>query len=381
MSIVSLEFSDSSWQLNETHFSALNVLVGVSGTGKTRTLNALRMLRRVGLKGARNVPSFFWKMQFSIEGHSYQWKGEIQSKSEETIWSDRSHWNDEKQNENAIFLNEYIKKDGVMLVERDHSTGVFLFKDAVLPTLKWTESAITLLADESDLKPLQNTLQCIVSSDESPMWYFSFSPFPHFIGESLSELQSATQLPLVVRAKELQDRYSDRFNEIKSDFIDTFPFVEDVRIVSVQEYFPQKKNTPFDIWTIAVKERDVQEWIAGNDLSTGMLRTLKLFLELALVPKGTLFLIDEFENSLGINCLPQVADIVNRRQGDIQFILTSHHPYVINNIPWTAWKLVTRQGSVVTIRNASEIPALQTSSSLDRFYLLINTPEYQEGIL
>ncbi|MBF0462850.1 MAG: ATP-binding protein [Magnetococcales bacterium] len=374
MSIVSLRFSSGSWQLNETHFNNLNLLVGISGAGKTKTLQAFHTLREAGLKGARNTPSCRWAMQFRIDEHSYLWKGEILSNSEEEDWSFG------EPNENAVFLNEHIERDGIVLVDRDHASGKFLFNNEALPKLKWTESAITLLAGEDDLTPLKNALQCIISSDRAPSWHYETQPPtpPHW--ESLTELQSATQFPWVIRAKELQDKYPDHFNEIKSYFIEIFQFVEDVQIVNIKKNFHGNGIIPFDIWTVAIKEKDVDRWIVGPNLSTGMFRTLKLLLELALVPKGTLFLVDEFENSLGINCLPQVVEMVNRRQGEIQFILTSHHPYVINNIPWSAWKLVTRRGSVVTIRDVAEIPSLQTRSSLDRFYLLINAPEYQEGI-
>ncbi|MCX6056732.1 MAG: AAA family ATPase [Chloroflexi bacterium] len=321
-------------------------------------MKSLVQLRRVGLEGSNKRSSCSWEMKFLIDGHTYLWGGAIKD---------------------TFFLRECIERDGAVLVKRDHSNSSFLFNGAVLPQLKWTESAITLLANEKDLAPLHHSLRCIVSSvDHSQWWWLQYSPLE--VQQSLAELQSALDIPLLIRAKTLQDQDADMFYKIRSDFIGIFPYVENIKIVSVQEYFPQTPPIPPNLWTIAIKERNVDEWIKGGLISSGMLRTFKLLLELTLLPKGTLFLIDEFENSLGINCLSQVADIVKGRQGDIQFILTSHHPYVINNIPLSAWKLVTRHGSQVTIRNVSEIPALQTASSLDRFYQLINVPEYQEGI-
>jgi hypothetical protein len=65
----------------------------------------------------------------------------------------------------------------------------------------------------------------------------------------------------------------------------------------------------------------------------------------------------------------------------MQFILTSHHPYIINNIPWKTWQLVTRKGGYVRVTNATQIPHLQTASSMEKFIQLINLPEYEEGIL
>ncbi len=66
--------------------------------------------------------------------------------------------------------------------------------------------------------------------------------------------------------------------------------------------------------------------------------------------------------------------------GALQFILTSHHPYVINKIPIETWKIVQRAGSTVTLRSARDIPALMGRSRHDAFIRLINLPEFEGGI-
>ncbi len=63
----------------------------------------------------------------------------------------------------------------------------------------------------------------------------------------------------------------------------------------------------------------------------------------------------------GVNCMPDVVRFLNTRP-DLQFILTSHHPYVINNLPIATWKLVRRRGSIVSVTPAHDIPALQGAS-------------------
>ena len=72
---------------------------------------------------------------------------------------------------------------------------------------------------------------------------------------------------------------------------------------------------------------------------------------------------DEFENSLGVNCMGPLTDFILSRANDLQFIITSHHPYIINNIPKSYWKIVRRKGSAVRVTPASEIPALQGPSA------------------
>jgi Fe-S cluster assembly ATPase SufC len=129
------------------------------------------------------------------------------------------------------------------------------------------------------------------------------------------------------------------------------------------------KEFPF----VYIKEKGVESWIDQGDISSGMYRTIIHIAELYLSPNGSLIIIDEFENSLGINCIDAVTEDLILDQGDLQFILTSHHPYIINNIPMDYWKIVTRKGGVVTVRNAKE---LNLGKSKHQAYLqLINKLE------
>lgn len=95
--------------------------------------------------------------------------------------------------------------------------------------------------------------------------------------------------------------------------------------------------------------------------------------ELYLSPDDCVILIDEFENSLGINCLDNVTDLIlsNRKS---QFIITSHHPYVINNISPAYWKIVTRKGSLVTVKDAKDfhIPDSRQKAFIDLINVLQN---------
>ena len=103
--------------------------------------------------------------------------------------------------------------------------------------------------------------------------------------------------------------------------------------------------------TISILEKEVQTWV--TNISSGMLKTLMYISELYLSPDGCVFLIDEFENSLGVNCLDQVTELILDNQRS-QFFVTSHHPYIINNISPAFWKIVTRQQGTVTLKNASD---------------------------
>ncbi|MCI0662448.1 MAG: ATP-binding protein, partial [Acidobacteria bacterium] len=158
--------------------------------------------------------------------------------------------------------------------------------------------------------------------------------------------------------------------------------VTDVKIGKVEELLPHSiaDNTQFSGYLIlGIREKGISDWILGHLISDGMLRTLIHLYELEMLPSDSVVMVDGFEDGLGVNCLSAVTDLFLRHT-DKQFILTSHHPYVINKIPWRYWKLVTREGAEVTVKDATSVPALSEASSLDRFTRLLNLEEYAEAI-
>jgi len=58
--------------------------------------------------------------------------------------------------------------------------------------------------------------------------------------------------------------------------------------------------------------------------------------------------------------------------------LLSHHPYIINNIPWDTWQIVSKSGNKVRVRKSLNIPELNTASSLDKFTQLVNLLDGEE---
>lgn len=94
-------------------------------------------------------------------------------------------------------------------------------------------------------------------------------------------------------------------------------------------------------------------------------------------PEGSMMLIDEFENSLGVNCINVLSDLLAESR-NLQFIITSHHPYIINKVGMEHWKIVTRKGGVVTAKDAKDFGL--GKSRHEAFMQLINLDEYNEGI-
>lgn len=387
MSISSFSFKNHlrGWELNQVSFDDFNLLVGISGAGKTQILRSLQSVCQAGLQGIRGLNACSWALELSILGDRYKWSAEVSSKGE-----------------NPHFVTEAITKNGNQaLIQRNKES--FVFKGDDLPKLKNTESAITLLRDEPLLMPIYKALSRFLFSNEIPVPPFLseinffdtgrmiLGPFPDNLEEiaklraeatTLIALRERTDDLLLRRAFVLQEEFVEEFERIKEDYRDIFPTVSNLKIGLVEELAPTlaKQFSHFaESFVLGIKETGVQGWIVGGQISAGMQRTLVHLLEIALAPAGTVIVVDEFENSLGVNCLAQVTDHFLRRT-DLQFILTSHHPYVINNIPYRYWKLVSRTGSTVSVTNATDIQAINTKSSHDRFMLLLNSKEYQEGV-
>lgn len=183
----------------------------------------------------------------------------------------------------------------------------------------------------------------------------------------------ARDMPILLKLALIAGHLPNLFEKIKFKFIDIFPHVENFKIEAVED----NENPSFTRFPIQIKEKGVNDWIFQNNISSGMLKTLIHISELYLSPEGTVILIDEFENSLGINCIDVVTDLI-RENRNIQFILTSHHPYIINNIGMEHWKIVTRKGGLVTVIDAKDLNL--GKSKHQAFTQLINLEEYSEGI-
>ena len=387
MPISNFSFEDMlrGWRLNEVLFAYFNLLVGVSGAGKTKILQSLRTACQAGLEGAKGINDCRWELEINVEEDRYAWTATIST-----------------EDERAGFTAETIaKNDAQMLIERDER--LFIFNGKTLPKLKNTDSAIALLKDEPLLTPLYEALSRFAFSESMllPIWFNEapfidiekglLGPIPAPVTEidelrskatTLEALREITSTVFLCKVFVFQELFPDDFQRIKEDYMEIFPTVTDLKIGLFGEMAPAvaRRFPGFaDFYALGIKEEGVQGWTVGQQVSAGMQRTLVHLLGIALAPSGAVIMADEIENSLGVNCLPQLVDHFLRRT-DLQFILTSHHPYVINNIPWRYWKLVTRKGSEVTVRDATSIPALDSASSLEKFTQLLNLEEYAEAI-
>ncbi len=153
-------------------------------------------------------------------------------------------------------------------------------------------------------------------------------------------------------------------NEVIEEYSAIFPEVQDIDF---------REDARSKEYSICMKIGNT--WVEQRDISSGMLKTLYLLILTKTTMPEKCLLIDEFENSLGINCIDQITENITSERNDIQFIITSHHPYIINNIDINDCMVVVREGATVTAKPAIKLGI--TKSHQDSFFKLINTPEFR----
>ncbi len=386
MRIKSLMYRDthSEWELAELEFfDDLTLLVGISGVGKTRILQAVSALRRIA-QGEEDVRRWgtSWNLNFSDDQErKYQWTGELEEKGASDIPTEDDdagiYYPAAGRDEHVPhprFKREFLSVDGVTLIERDE-TGIRLNGNPT-PKLSPYESVVHLLSEEDQIAPAASCFDQILMENYSD----DNTTFRHYparlideLREKLSDINSirkasySTRIKLALAA----ESHPEILAQIVGRFTEVFPQVETVEIRRVRTRYE-------DLYQLQIKEHGVGRWIPEHKFSSGMRRTLMHLSRMLLWPDGMVVLVDEFENSLGINCINFVTEDMVRQSRRLQFIITSHHPYIINTVDVANWKIVSRNGMVVSAEKATDLGL--ESSSHESFIKLLNLPQYEAGI-
>jgi predicted ATPase len=378
MQIKKLEYSDNKykWDLAEVNFLPnLNLLVGVSGVGKTRILRAIYSLKSIANGASLNGVK--WKVCFIADNDlEYTWNGEFETR--EGIISINENPEEDEQvkliNEKLVCNNENI------LIERKGSE--IILNGNKTPKLSPFKSAIELLKQEEQIAPIKKSLDKIILADSGSfynrVWRLPISIFKKFEKASLSTLQES-DLPVPIKLSILYRTLPQEFSKIKEAFISVFQNISDVKIETIKDDdIPMALSQLLkEATTVSIKEKDIKDWI--DNISSGMLKTLMYISELYLAPENCIILIDEFENSLGVNCLDSVTELVLNNK-KLQFIITSNHPYIINNVSPAYWKIVTRKAGLVMIKNSEDfhISESRQKAFIDLIDVLENDANLEE---
>lgn len=370
MRLKSLTFTDKSRNISidNVEFSNFTLFVGASGAGKTQILQAVKTLGRICAGTInRNIE---WTAIFENNGNVYQWQGATKRLGSMPDLDDFGVFFQNDENKaNVKFLNESISKNGVVLTSRKGKSVEF--KLARMPKLADTVSVATLFKDEKDIQDIHKYCEKI---EDLGNIYPSIME-PDLKRRRFKSFESLVNSPIEIieKAHIAYSKFEKEFAEIEEAFKEIFPFVEKLSVVS-----RNKKSILGSTKIIHMKEIGIDESIPITRFSSGMVKTLMILLSIFLSPKGSVIIIDELENCLGVNCLDSVVDKLQDNNRELQAILTSHHPYIINAIDSAFWRLVTRKKGKISSRAVRD--SLSVKSKHDAFMQLMQLQEFRDGV-
>ncbi|MEH2113079.1 ATP-binding protein [Nostoc sp.] len=261
------------WQFEPIHFSELNLLVGISGVGKTQILQSIMNLRKIVRGGSLNGVE--WDIDFSSKNYEYKWNGEFETKEVDAFIID----NKEAEKNKFRINREHLSVNGKIIIERNNHE--IAFNGNKLPKLSPFESAVKILSEEEDIAPVKDGFNKVIYSDQSrgensgliydiiqSLIISNRSSSKKY--SSLEEIQESN-LPTQIKLALVHNHYPEIFQEIKQRFIDIFDQVEDIRIEPDKDKDLHKMIAEYPF--INIKEKGVSNWIIQQRISSGMFRT------------------------------------------------------------------------------------------------------------
>lgn len=377
MKIRSLSYEDleTGWKIENVEFGELNLLVGASGVGKTMILKVITKIASWVNHSVTVKDQAQWSITFEAEGQKlYTWSGktvkdikkEVSFEWEkllinETMFAQRrqdgivEHHGEALGRLNSkLSIVDLVEEDDVLLVKYEMSNIQYV--GHTIPERVKFSYEDTLKEFEQQVK----TIHKIVDLSEVDDEVFRYHLY-EYIHDPIGILYILQQYQEMV------------FNAIKEDFSEIFPTVENLFVEPISDTSRGYRLMLY------IREIGTPKPIPLEYISSGMLRTLLMLIEVHLCPNGTLLLIDEVENGLGVNCMDDIIRKLLLTYRDLQFILTSHHPYIINNIHHDNWKLVTRNGSEVVVQPINDLIDIGKSKQ-ESFIQLVQLEQFHTGI-
>jgi AAA15 family ATPase/GTPase len=357
-------------KIDTVSFNRFNVLVGISGAGKTSIIQALLAVVQI-LKG-RSAVSEEWLIKFSdCSSNLIEWSGRYSDESEV----------DEDGDEYAELLEEKVVLNGKVLLSK--SERKITYDGVELPSLDKNKSSIYLLREDLKLSEIHKALDSIIIVDSNSKSYSDprgiiainttldrrIKNEDEVIKKSINKLsQKYNEMNCRDRIYYAQIYDPKKFSDFEFCFSSIFPEVKKIKPQLISSLIAPG-NTAENEFVLLYLELDDDVVVRQGDISSGMFKSMMILSELMFGSSQSSIIIDEVENSLGINCLPDVLEEL--KMSDNQVIITTHHPRIINNIEPDYWKIVTRNNGVIVANDAAQFAT--STSNHDKFIQLINS--------
>ena len=347
----------------------ITLLVGLSGVGKTQILNAIEYSLKLAVNKNLRLEPYNTTLCFQIGEEVYVWSYRIQQDHTEDIF--------ESKEIKYFFAYEKLQNiKGDILMQRTSDTIQVTGYDKV-PTPKKDESLLVQYSEDAFVKPIISEMLKLYPIEiemdvRGAIAQESFNMFKAKIKESFKEnekqpFEKFSHLPVPLKIYITKKYYPQMYAQIFSAVKELFMEINSIDIV---------EDPDREIYMVAI---DVYgKRLLQHEISNGMLKTIYYIVELITMSNNSLVLIDEFENGLGVNCIDVLAELLLGERRDLQFVITSHHPKIINQISNKKWKIIERD--IATVKNFTAEEYGIMHSQHDAYFNLINRWEFEGKI-
>ena len=347
----------------------ITLLVGLSGVGKTQILNAIEYSLKLAVNKNLRLEPYNTTLCFQIGEEVYVWSYRIQ----------QDHTEDNFESKEIKYFFAYEKLQNIkcdILIQRTSDTIQVTGYDKV-PTPKKDESLLVQYSEDAFVKPIISEMLKLYPIEiemdvRGAIAQESFNMFKAKIKESFKEnekqpFEKFSHLPVPLKIYITKKYYPQMYAQIFSAVKELFMEINSIDIV---------EDPDREIYMVAI---DVYgKRLLQHEISNGMLKTIYYIVELITMSKNSLVLIDEFENGLGVNCIDVLAELLLGERRDLQFVITSHHPKIINQISNKKWKIIERD--IATVKNFTAEEYGIMHSQHDAYFNLINRWEFEGKI-
>ncbi|WP_105174290.1 AAA family ATPase [Pseudoalteromonas sp. T1lg122] len=365
--------------IENTTFENLTIFVGTSGAGKTTIMNAIYTVIHIA-KG-NSSPGDSWDIEF-IDNHDREikWSGTFSANIELDLSDDE----DDDEIEVSAVENEFLYIEGKLIFERNEDS--IKYNDNSLPLIDKNTSLLYLMRNDKLIETVYDSLSSVKIATNNSRDFTNNTALQLvrneaceknkklMADENLNIKQFSEKFPeLTCREKMYYCFNGDKesFEEFEYMYTSIFTNVEKVIVEDFQD-IRHRINRSAILIRLELSDGTI---IDQGSMSSGMFKSLTILAELLFSSDKSILVIDEIENSLGINCLSDILEIIQSNRS--QAILSTHHPKVINNIPPSKWRIVSRKGGEIKTYKAESIN--NSSSQHDKFLQLINSEIYLNG--
>lgn len=372
MKLLSLKLGnadDPGWQFPEVKFKHQNLFVGESASGKSTLLN---FVFSIGSKIAQNKGNVigYVKLEFEHENARYMWEWDCR------VTEDNVH---------KIFFEKLTKTiDGIDNEETilNRSVDELTINKIKTPKIAADLSAITTFKEDPAIEPVYKAFSSIMRRDFAANELNQLATVRILSRTDLQRIEKHKSLalilhsdfPLSARLFLLKSHFHEKYKELTKIYQGVFPFVEAFEFRDMSEDGIPGKS-PY----LHLKDKNAAELIPLHSWSSGMKKVLLIVTDVLMLPGGYVYLLDEYENSLGTNAVNFLPRLLDTHGVDNQFIITSHHPYLINSMPIRNWVVFHRKGLEVFVRHGEELVERYGKSKQQAFIKLLNDPFFTDG--